>query len=550
MFQIGFDSSPILFIVLSFVLFFFILTWAYFIFTKKEPISSFTSGLFVLINSLFLIFNRLPILLFNKEIDVDESQNISHAITLKSHPIYWQSVDGTTIGPLDHYVLTLANLLGLAFDYTSARIVGLFLLLVSLWFFYISIVNFFNRKTALIASLFLFSFFSFTQNSGFVHYTSELLPIALWMSGVGLFSSVYNRHKYAPVKLFTIGLVSGMAPFAKLQIVPMIFVLIVVVFIWIFWINKAASILKTKSILFLFLGICIFPLLVLVHCLYFGLTDEFMDFYIKGNLLYAKGLPFVENIKRIPFYFSKSIEFMFLLGFALLFCVISIFKKKKSNNWLIPLWVFFTLVFSFYAILKSGNDFIHYLLLVIFPLGYILAKTIQNFVLDKKNIFLLLTLLLIMSLSTVFFRKIKSGNFNLYASSLAENRALPSSAVSKKINELSTSTDDQLVVWGWACQYYIETQMPHATAMNHTERCIFGSDMKEVYRKKFFDDLQKNKPAFFVDAVGKNSMWLNNKTTQGYQSWPLLAEYISKKYTLIATLDDVLIFARKESIKK
>lgn len=76
-----------------------------------------------------LLWMRLPVLVFNQEIDPDESQMLAHALTLRYDPIYWKFVDGQTIGPLDSYFLLLPSWFGFDLDYTSARIMGLICIL-------------------------------------------------------------------------------------------------------------------------------------------------------------------------------------------------------------------------------------------------------------------------------------------------------------------------------------------------------------------------------------------------------------------------------------
>ncbi|MBP6387113.1 MAG: hypothetical protein KA313_09380 [Pseudarcicella sp.] len=482
---------------------------------------------------------------YNKEIDIDESQNISHAITLKKHLIYWQYVEGNTIGPLDHYILTLSNYFGLAFDYTSARIVGLFLLIISLLCFYSSVSNFFNRKIATISSLILFTFYSFTQNQDFVHYTSEHLPIALWMMALAMFASIYNYNKFAPFKIFLTGLLLGMTPFAKLQIVPLSFALLLFMSYWILYVHQSSKSIKIRSLFFLTMGLIFFPIFVLAICVHYEITNDFINLYIKGNLLNAKGLTLKENITRIPFFLSKSTELISLLAFTLVCFLSSLRTSKVQTNISLPIWIVFSLVMGFFAIMKTGSNYVHYFLLIIFPLGYAIAWSLNSPKLSKRTITFCIMGIFALGISTVYFRKLKTGNFNNYVSSYPKN-STQISEVSKKIKLLSNNENDELVVWGWACNYYVETQMPHGTAMNHMHRCIFGSEMRETFRAKFYKDLLANKPTFFVDAVGKNSMWLNDKATQSYQSWPLLANYITQNYSLKENIDDVLIFKRKE----
>ncbi|MEZ4905561.1 MAG: hypothetical protein R2822_29255 [Spirosomataceae bacterium] len=97
--MIAFDDFPVVYFSLG-----YLLAAAIGLLACWKPIK-YQELLFLLAAFLLVIFMRLPILVFNQEINPDESQMIAHALTLKQFPVYWQSVDGTTIGPLDNYLL-------------------------------------------------------------------------------------------------------------------------------------------------------------------------------------------------------------------------------------------------------------------------------------------------------------------------------------------------------------------------------------------------------------------------------------------------------------
>src|SRR4051812_48242905 len=56
---------------------------------------------------------RWPFWLNASPYNPDESQFVAGAITLTKDPVFWRSVDGTTSGPLNFYVLLPLHWLGL-----------------------------------------------------------------------------------------------------------------------------------------------------------------------------------------------------------------------------------------------------------------------------------------------------------------------------------------------------------------------------------------------------------------------------------------------------
>ena len=101
--MLSFDDFPVVYFALGYLL---AAAVALLVYGNKIRIQEL---LFLVASGTLVILMRLPIVIFNQEINPDESQMIAHALTLQQYPIYWQSVDGTTIGPLDNYVLLLPS---------------------------------------------------------------------------------------------------------------------------------------------------------------------------------------------------------------------------------------------------------------------------------------------------------------------------------------------------------------------------------------------------------------------------------------------------------
>jgi purine nucleoside permease len=105
---------------------------------------------------------------------------------------------------------------------------------------------------------------------------------------------------------------------------------------------------------------------------------------------------------------------------------------------------------------------------------------------------------------------------------------------------------DYMVVWGWQCVYYVEAQLAQGTAENHSERSIFDLPMRARYRSRYLSDMERTKPVFVIDAVGKNSLWVQNKKTQGIESYPELYQYVRSHYTFAGDFDDTRLYIRND----
>ena len=502
------------------------------------------------------VLMRLPSIVLNRELNADESQMISHAITLCQDPVYWRSVDGTTIGPLDNYLLVLPYWLGFQPDYTSARVMGLLCGVGSLYFFFVAIKRWFGGSTARITLQIPLIFLAFTQETDYVHYSSEQVPLLLLSACLALLAGLSKRKKEftflvkkAPVwKSYGLGFVAGMVPFAKLQAVPQAFVLVVGALYLTYQYHRKNQ--SSRPLLALLAGGVTFPALALVWMLVHGVFQDFIDFYILGNAVYAGG----GTLTNIPSQFGTLVllspDFTALLVVVALATLTGIVagqnslpKANPSNSLFVPLLILGYGLTAVYAATKSGNLFVHYLNFCVYPLSLAAALGIQR-VKDKRMVALAGPVLLIgwfgVQDGLSFY---KNRQLNAFVS--VDATVLPQSPVVKALKPYVTPAD-RMVVWGWQCRYYVEAQLAQGTAENHSERCIFEHPMQAVYRQRYLRDMKRTRPAVFIDAVGKNSTWVQDVATQGFESFPELAAYVHKNYKYVGKIDDTRLFVRQD----
>jgi hypothetical protein len=548
--MLTFDSSPTLYWAVGYAL-----TAVLIGVSQKKQI---TLPFYLLGALVVFVLLRLPVVVLNRELNADESQIISHAITLFQDPVYWRSVDGTTIGPLDNYLVVIPRLLGFQLDYTSARGMGLLCGIGSLFFFFVAIKRWFGNTTARIALLIPLIFLAFTQETDYVHYSSEQVPLLLLSICLALLASLSQQKKEFPLQVkekpvwpwYGLGFVAGMIPFAKVQAVPQAFVLVLGgIYLGYQYYRQTGS---TKPLLALLTGGLTFPAIALVWMLFYGVFQDFIDFYILGNAVYAGG----GALTDIPSQFGKLVllspDFTVLLGIVALITVLGRaagqrlpLSSTSSPGLFLPLIILGYGLTAVYAATKSGNLFVHYLNFCIYPLGLTAALGIQQ--MTTKRIFVLAGPLLLVGWfglqdALSFY---KSRHLNAFVS--VDATTLPESPVIKALKPYVTSAD-RLVVWGWQCRYYVEAQLAQGTAENHSERCIFQHPLREAYRERYLSDIERNRPAIFIDAVGRNSTWVQDVATQGYETFPELATYINKNYRYIGKIDDTRLFVRNDRV--
>ena len=535
--MLTFDNSPPVYWFIGYALAAFVVFTAFF-----KPVST---RIYLISAVILLTFMRLPVIVFNRELNPDESQMLSHAITLFKDPVYWRSVDGTTIGPLDNYLLVIPKLLGFQINYTSGRVMGLICSGAALLLLFYTLRNWFGAVIARKISVIPFLFLAFTQEVDFVHYSSEQLPVLLLAVCVWCLSRVTVNLGSLKSNLYFLGFAAGAIPFAKLQAVPQALVLAAAGF-WV-GLQYFKSEKKAKPLIFLVLGGLTFPIATLIWALTFNVFSDLIEFYILGNAIYADGKGFFEIPGQFLRIFKLTPDFqIFTLALLLpiVFAFYQIFRKPDAGktNVVIPVTILLLLFSSIYAVTKSGNDFIHYLNFCIIPwtllAGFGLSR-IQKWAIAFPGIVLL------WFVSNDAYHFVKERRLNAFDSVNA--RTLAQSPVVKALKKYSKN-DDYMAVWGWQCAYYVEAQLLQATAENHSERSIFLHPMQEKYKSRYLSDIQRTKPAIVLDAVGKNSMWVQNKKAQGIESYPALFDYIRNNYELIGDFDDTRLYVRNDRL--
>lgn len=533
--MLSFDNSPTVYWFIGYLLAAVVIFASHY---KSLP-----TKVYLATGVVLLVFMRLPVVVFNRELNPDESQMLSHALTLFQDPVYWRSVDGTTIGPLDNYLLVIPKLLGFQIDYSSGRFMGL-LCVVGAWLLLFSALkNWFGGSIARRASIVPLLFVAFTQEVDFVHYSSEQLPVFLLAFCLWQLSRLDPKTVPAASGLYFLGLAAGAVPFGKLQAAPLAIVLVIAAFGVLF--QRFRRYGEIKPVLALVVGGLTVPLFFLAFTLSFSVFDDLIDFYILGNAIYAGGSTFTD----IPSQFFKivalSTDFQLFTLALIVPMGIGLVKIVRLSapgkmGFYVPFTILFLVFASIYAVTKSGNDFIHYLNFCIIPWTLLAAFGLSS-VESWSLAFPAVMVAWFGGYDALHF--VKERRLNAFDS--VEKTALQESPVVTEILK-RRKEGDYMVVWGWNCSYYVEAQLAEGTAENHSERSIFAHPMRDVYRKRYMSDLARTKPAFVVDAVGKNSLWVQNKKTQGIESYPELNQYIRNQYTLLGEFDDVRLYIRND----
>jgi len=119
-------------------------------------------------------------------------------------------------------------------------------------------------------------------------------------------------------------------------------------------------------------------------------------------------------------------------------------------------------------------------------------------------------------------------------------------AIGRKILEASGG-EGRLCVWGYNPTYYSETGMVQATRLSTSGALFNENPLKPFFLRTYIDDLQRNRPLVFVDAVAPDQFVMMTKRKEhGHEVIPEIRDFVAANYNLFEEIDGVRIYKWKE----
>jgi len=541
---IGFDNRPVLWWIMGHGLLGIFTVW---LLLRHRPAPTWVFLAAMLFISAFM---RLPLFLYSLSVNPDESQMLAQGITLTIDPLMYRSVDPTTGGPVNSYLLALLGHLGAPLNFQLLHILSWLLGLLSVLGYY-KTLQLLLRSEALsqLAVIPALAFISLVQESNYVHYYSEIIAILL-LTLNGYLLAHWIRHRafhWPAVVIF--GASSALIALCKIQALPLAFVLGV----WGLFILYSFQ--KPKFMLLMALSTLLVWSSWLFYMWHNGLLNDFLFYYIKANA--ELQMHFSARSYRSPLYLlvrfpiilvvlGRDIKY-FLLPFFILAAVF-LFQNFSKKTWLQTArtnFYFWAMLAAYAAtvvavLIRTGSFFAHHFNYFLLPC----CLFIGLFLTQLGRAWRWAILATQMAYFVIFFVKLTATQsaINLYSTGISKKNQL--SAVGKSILKYG-KPGQYLVVWGWNCDYYVETQMPQGVNENHSVRSAMKHPLQAAYLKRYLMDLKRTKPAVFADAVTSKTLWMYDAKKYGHQNYPALNQYIAQNYVFKEMVDSVRIYARK-----
>ncbi len=494
-----------------------------------------------------LAAGRWPTFLIPREFSPDESQLLAGAHTLMFDPVFWRSVDGATAGPFDFLALWPAGWLCGGETYLSARLTALALLAGSLTLAHQCVALLWGRRVARVAGLGAVCFEALTNSVDFLHYSTELVPVALlagaayaairrWVNQGGLLWSGLG------------GLLLGAVPLGKLQAAPLAAALGLS---WLWAELRATGPDATRRRIYLVAGAVLPATLFACQLSVAGEWRHFIPSYLLFNLNYTS-TGSASLLQILTGVLARSIEEDSLLHLWLPGCALWLGFMVRLKRIADPTRRKFILagiaagVIALGSILCAGRPFLHYWQLLVLPVSLLLGALTGNLLITssaagrKSNRWLVAACAICLT-GTLLGHRLRKPSFYWGAFSYFQQH--PQAELARHIS-LYARPGEAIAIWGIASHIYVETGLRQATRDAHFERAVVPGPYQEYFRERFLTDLLYSLPPVFLDATGSNGMYYHGSQFAHDRNYPELAAMVRRHYVLAEAVAGARIYRR------
>lgn len=495
-----------------------------------------------------LTAGRWPGWLAPMQFNVDESQLLAGAHALTRDPVFWRSVDGATAGPLDFFALWPAGWLCGWMGYLPGRVTAAVLIAVGLTLVHQALALLVGRGPARAATLAFASFEALTDAPDLLHYSTELVPLAL--QAAAFYVAVRRWPSGRPWWCAMGGLLLGAIPLAKLQAAP----LATMGGLW--WLGAELVCRddgRWRRVAWLVGGALLPAVFFATQLVVTGIWQDFVTTYWASNLHYAatahRGIG--ETLRLM---FEASVRWggslhYWLPGVAIWLLLLLAFKAEETRAGRLTLRVAATaVVVALICVLLPQRPFLHYWQLLVVPLGgllgVLLARPLSSTSENRGRSGRWVVLACAGSLIGTLLVE-RAWTPNRFVAGLPTYAAHPRGMLASRLLA-HARPGERLAVWGWSNEAYVETGLVQATRDAHVQFLVQAGPLQDYYRRRYLADVLRVRPALFVDSTGAGSLNYVPRECAHDRNFPELAAVIRADYTLVEQLGDARIYRRKE----
>ena len=508
--------------------------------------------------SLLLVYVGIkrPFLMFDGPVNPDESQMLAQAIALQHDPVFWRSVDGTTAGPLNSYLIWGMGQLGLAYTYLLLHALATVLVAAMLWTGYKTLRLFTSRGAALTSLLITYLSLLLSDHKDFNHYNSELLSVTLLTISLYVLVRSLTMIHSPWYRYFILGALCCLVPLAKLQGGPLAGLYLLYTSLTLYRSNKPAR-RKWISFAALFAGSATVLTFLLALLWTHSLLNDAYVMYIQTNLTHYQSGNGWHLLVRLLF--TSSYDYVFLLAVNVGLWLLALYAARQPTYSRLRhkhfLWFLVAnLLLSLWVAGRTGYIFEHYLFYTFLPITCLTGYALQLIQSGTGPSYLGR-----LSYGHLLAMIVLGHGVNQYAKTRHPNqhfnpttRSNGEQTVISLVNRYA-KPGDCLAIWGWNCHYYVATGLWQATRENHSIRCMKTNSLGALhnialidwYRRQYVQDIQRNRPVVFVDEVRANTLFTFPETVV-HETIPDLHAFVQAHYQLVSQQGGIRVYLRSD----
>jgi len=510
---------------------------------------------------LLLLLCRAPWILIGREFNPDESSFLAQAARYSLDIVPWRPTHSGTSGPLTPYLLAALAAVGMPLSYATAHVATLVIQCLVLIISYRALRIMFSDLAARLAIVPAAVWMAHTADNDFIHYSSEHVPLLL-LSGATLAAAlaIYG-HRPRWLWLFVSGLAAGAVSFAKLQAVPMALVCSSATLVAA-WFTSPSMRQGARDFASYSAGAITLPVVMLVMIVSGGVWTDFIQEYFVENLAYgfnhATALTWWDRFEEDFAFVISTYPYAAMAMQAVACLSIAVWsmlagRMPEAIAKVTAFQVFCTVAYglaALYGILRPGMNFPHYLLLFLPPFMMATAVAVEASLRSKPadgrpSQPWAAFLVVFASAGCALGLAAVHNSFPYHEPKADVEAWLIANSIGKSEEatavESFTKPGDEIAVWGFRPDIYVEAGRRPAVRDCETSTAIKPGPFQASYRDRFLQDMQRTPPAMFVDAVC-HAGWLTFLPSRGHpltdiahgghETFPALRELVNSNYFL------------------
>jgi hypothetical protein len=466
----------------------------------------------------WVIVSRLPAILCSEELNVDESLFAACGMRYSISYIPWYSFDSGSSGPLNTLPFYLASLVFGNLNYHHIHFLASLVVILVVYATWRTLRLITAKRIAVLSTFNTLAFIALAQDPDFVHFSSELIPIALFSFATYFFvMSANSKHGQSLIWVCLAMVLAGAAPWAKLQSSPISLLFYCYGAICIGQERDGAlqqSKRITRSFLLLSFSFLLPSISLALIILLGGGWQDFWKSYIQSNLLYAQGTGISSLFSRFIYLFfdirTGRLPLLIAVSSFFFFWIFSGrpgWRTSSRSQQVFLAFIVTYLAVAIFAVLKPPYNFFHYQWFLLHPSFICCALILDSFSrtqMPLENVGYRSAMPSVESWFVLFF-------IGLYLTVLMNGlRGVKAvlalkpdpfvETVALKIGEYR-GDGMQLGIWGWSPSLYLQTGLIPASRHLVTYYAIEPSPNRDYFRSKLLDDLRSCMPKVFVDTI-------------------------------------------------